>query len=90
MPDIGDRDVVVLAPEKRRFTVGAADAEHRTRNRLSLTLRHYPVLYPRRVRLKRAPDIGHVARCKHIGGAGPQRLADNNAVIYSYAGRFRQ
>jgi hypothetical protein len=49
VPDIGDRHVIVLAPEKRRFAVSAADAEHRTRGRLSLTLRRHPVLHAHRV-----------------------------------------
>src|SRR5579863_10299975 len=48
-PIYADRNVIMLAPEKRCFAVSATDAEHRTRNRLSLALRHYPVLYARRV-----------------------------------------
>ena len=90
VPDIRDRDVIMLAPEKRRFAVSAADAEHRTRNCLSLALRHHPVLYARRFAGNGVRISRHIARCKHIGSAGPQRLADNNPVIYLYAGRFRQ
>ncbi len=45
MSDIRDRDVVMLAPEKRRFAVNAVHAEHRTDNRLSLKFCHHTVLY---------------------------------------------
>ncbi len=90
MPGVRDRDIVVLAPKEWRCTECATDTEHRTRYRLSLALRHDPVLDSRLFAGNGFRISRQIARRKNIGSARSQRFADNNSVIHSYASRFRQ
>jgi hypothetical protein len=90
VPNVRDREVIVLAPKEWHVTEYAIDAEHRTRHRLTLSFRHDPVLDSRMFAENGFRVSRYIARPKNVGRAGTQAFVHNYTVLYLYASRFRQ
>jgi len=73
---VRDGHIVVLAPKEWRRTECATDAEHRTRYRLSLALRHHPVFDSRLFAGNGFRIPRQIARRKNIGSARSQHFGD--------------
>src|SRR5262245_12577523 len=72
--DVGDRDVVVLAPEERRGAVRLSAPEDVLRGGLPLPFRHDPVLDPHALAGPRVGIARDVARGENAGRARLEHL----------------
>ena len=82
MPDIVDRRVVVLAPEKRYRIKSFSLAKDISRCDLTLTLRDHPMLDADLFSGVRIRPTGDIACGKDTGNASFKVLIDHNATIH--------
>ena len=66
VPNVGDLDIVVLAPEERRLAEWTADAQHRACDGLTLPFGHDPMFYPRLFSRNWFGIASDIARCKNV------------------------
>jgi len=81
MADVIDRNVVVLAPERRDGIEGLASPEHIQRRDLSLAFRDHPVLDPNGLAGARIWPARDVAGGEDARSAGLQHGVHRNAAI---------
>ena len=90
MPNIRNRGVVVLTPEEGHVSKRRSDAQHRTRNRLSLTFRRNPVLNPHAFAGNWVRIACDITRRIDVRSARAQSLVHNDTVIDGEARVFGQ
>src|ERR1700691_663066 len=90
MPDIIDRDVIVLAPKERYDNEGLTESKDVTRRHLSLALRHSPVFDPDPIAGVRIRPSRNITGSKYTRGAGFQEFVDRNASIHRKASLLGQ
>src|SRR5262245_4528927 len=86
MPDVSDRDVVVLAPEKRNRVEPLAASQHVERGHLPLAFGDNPVLDANALAGVGIGPPGDVARGEDPGPAGFEELIHRDAAIERKAG----
>ena len=81
MPNVADRDVVVLAPEEGNRIEALAPAEDVACGHLSLALRDHPVFHPDAVAGVRVGPPGDVTRREDAGRACFEELVHEHTAI---------
>src|SRR4029453_17694335 len=90
VPDVIDRNVVVLTPEERNIGKPLPLSEHVARGRLTLPLRHHPVFDPQMLATARVGPARDVAGGKDAGYAGLEIFVHRHAAIDLETGALGQ